>query len=109
MALIRCGAGAEEFKPFAFIGTNNARYLTSGTAETVAGTSNNGPSFVFNKKASAISVTIDTPGATFSVIRDNNGSIQGETLSASGALSNADKVLAVTSGHSVTLTVTSTF
>lgn len=111
MALIKSclASSADEFKPFAFIGTNNAKYLTSDTAETVVGTTNNGPSFVFNKKATAISVTIDTPAATFSVIRDNNGTIQGETISASGSIANPDNVLAITSGYSVSLTVTATF
>ena len=109
MALFRCGGGADEFKPFAFIGTSNAKYLTSGTAETVTGTANNGPSFVYNKKASAISVTINTSGATASVIRDVNGSIQGETISASGVISNPEQVLAITSGYSVSLTATATF
>lgn len=110
MALFRCGAGAEQFKPFTFIGGYTSfRYMTSGVSETQVGSSQNGPNFILNKKASAITVTINTPGATFAVIREASGAITGETLSASGSITNPDQVIAITSGQSVSLSVNATF
>lgn len=111
MALFRCGAGAEKFKPFAYGKTSGNQFLVSGVQATCKGAQYDGPGVVLNGIASAITISVTPSTSSVTEVRLINGTITATHVQGSqlGNVTNPEQILAYTANDDNQITITATF
>ena len=111
MALFRCGADAEKFKPFAYgVGSGN-QFLVSGVQASCKGVQYDGPGVVLNGMATAINISVTPSTSSVTEVRLVNGVISARHVQGSqlGNVTNPEEILAYTANDDNQITITATF